>query len=736
MSKQSNNSKVSVAEIILLFQTAPEHAFQQLVSSGHYFHTKQAKGFWSDYIKLDHEKLRKQFPDSLETYNQVVWLKLFYDLNEFYKTEKVKNIEALIALNPDEASLTKALFLCLEVGELSNHPSNFPKYSQESLEGVKLLLREVLPYLKKLAATPYSLELAQLSNNLIKIQVDNALLQEFLDAFVWADFEMIKRENSKGYVLSLPNGKSKIENLFVLNHLKTFIKRDFKRKESHPQISEEDHFKKIDPKLKTDKGIATVYITGGIISSQTDGTTFIQVEEDYFKDFNSDDPAKKGAASLKILLDSQEQNFHYQYRKALSQIYQPNDEINIHYLHVEIEAHTFVTLYELLCAMSCIIARADAYRYMSEFPNSGSIKAIKRNILGLINSQNPKLSEQEKENITNSEIINHFKMFDEHYSQRIFLFFTVENILGWFAKVEELKAKSTKELKAIINLFSSFDSPLPFNPIYKIGDDYLYSFTACGKFNFNQFLYDNYISDKLFNPNNKPLRDKPLIGVTQKSREIRFANSLKALFKTFTPFVESSLEYGDPKLNYDFGDLKGEFDVVVYFEKENIIFPIQVKLSNVSPRSEKRKKEWIANRIKGKGVQQVIKDVTLLQSKSGLKFITDKLQIKKRIIAPLIYPLIVADNFYADHHLFSYNENDDCVICVSYFELKHLLLNQKIHDKQADLLPLENSKAATQLIAAIETNSFWNFIYEFANNFQFSKALSAITEDWKIEMKV
>jgi len=196
------------------------------------------------------------------------------------------------------------------------------------------------------------------------------------------------------------------------------------------------------------------------------------------------------------------------------------------------------------------------------------------------------------------------------------------------------------------------------------------------------------------------------------------------------------LEYGDPKLNYDFGDLKGDFDVIAYFEKENIILPIQVKLSNVSPRSEKRKEEWIVNRIEAKGIKQVVKDLKLLQSKSGLKFIADKLKIESEIKAPLIYPIVVTDNFFADHLSFSYNENDDSVICISYFELKHLLLNQKVHDKQADMKPLENSNAATRLIESIETNSFWNFLNEFADDFKYSKTLSAITDDWKIEMKV
>lgn len=736
MSKQSNKIKVSIADIIQLFQTSPEQAYQELISSSYYFH-KQPKSFWNAYMQLDHNKLSKQFPDSTDTFNKVVWLKLFFDLSEFYKTERSKNIEALTTLNPDETSLIKSLFLCLELGETSFQPTNFPNYSEESLEAVKILMQEVLPLLKSENKTSYSLELAQLSNNFIKVQADMALLEEFLDAFVWADFQMIKKEDSKGFVLRLDHDKPKSENLFVLNHLKTIVKKDFKRKESHHQISEEVHFKKNDPKWKTQEGLATVVHGSGIkVISQTPGTTSLQAEDDsMLTNMSSADPKTRDDANLRMMKMMQEQNFHYQFRQALSQIHQPNDEIDIHALHLEIKNNVFVTLYDLLCVMSCLIAKADEFRYLSDLPN-GSIKAIKFQLMQNLLQRHPELTPEQLYSSANSIIIQSLSEIEKHLDMPAFIFIEHETVLNWLKIIEELKSKSEAELNAMIDLLASFDAPLPFNALYKIDNKYYFSYTTCGRFNLNQLLYDYYISDKLFNPNNKPNKEKPLVQETQKSREIRFCNSMKMLFKTVTPYVEANLKYGDPKSDYDFGDLKGDFDVIAYFEKENIILPIQVKLSNVSPRSEKRKEEWIVNRIENKGIKQVVKDIKLLKSKSGLKFVADKLKAKTEIEAPLIYPLIVSDNFFADHLLFPYNEKEDCVICVSYFELKHILLNTKVHDNQVDFLPLENSNAATHLIEAIETNSFWSFLNEFADNFKFSKELSAITEDWKIEMKV
>jgi|GEM_PF-1081602 len=734
MSKQSNNIKVSVADIIQLFQTAPEQAYEQLISSSDYFH-RQPKIFWDAFMQLDLDKLCKQFPDSVETFNQVVWLKLFFDLNGVYEIDRAKNIEAIKALNPDETSLIKSLFLCLELGESSVQPTTFPNYSEESLEAVKILLRDILPQLRIENKTSYSEELTQRSIDLIKVQVDIALLEEFLDAFVWADFKMMKKEESKGFVLSLPDDKPKAENLFVLNHLKTSIKRDFKRKESHSQISEEEHFKKVDPTLKTDKGLATVFIAGATVVSQTDGTTFMELNESFFQDFMSDDPIKKEAATFKMLFAQQEQNFHYQYRQALSRIYQPNDEIDIHALHLEIKNSVFVTLYDLLCVMSCLIARADVFRYIADFPN-GSIKAVKFHALQSLKQQFPELTTEELHNLVNSYFVQSLLEIENQKDINTFVFVEHKTILIWLKEIEELKLKSEAELNAMIELIISIESPLPFNPLYKIDSKYYFSYTTCGKFNLNQLLYDNYISDKLFNSRFKLPHQQKEITSRSISRADSFANSTRDLLKRLTPYAESNIYYGGKKNNWEFGELEGDIDAIAYFEKENIILAIQIKLSNAFQQNEKRKYDWTNTRVVQEGVRQVAKDNILLQSRKGLKFISDKLNFKSEIKAPRLYPLIVTDNFFADHISFPFNESDDSVICLSYFELKHLLLNQKVHDKQSDWLPFEKDNPVTALIEAIETNSFWKFLNEFADNFKFSKTLSAITDDWKIEMKV
>ena len=126
MSKQSSNNKISIADLIQLFQTVPEQAYQHLISVGHYFNTKQTKNFWDGYIQLDQDNLSKQFPDSVPTFNKVIWLKLFYDLNEIYKIEKKNCLEQIVALNPSHIAIIKSFFLCVELGETNSEATSFP----------------------------------------------------------------------------------------------------------------------------------------------------------------------------------------------------------------------------------------------------------------------------------------------------------------------------------------------------------------------------------------------------------------------------------------------------------------------------------------------------------------------------------------------------------------------------------------------------------------------------------
>lgn len=738
MSKQSSKKNFSVPEIIELFQSNPEEAYDKLVSSGHYFHSNLASKFWDQYLRLDLEKLGSSFPNATYIFNDVVWLKVFYDLGEFYKAEKSKCLAQIRQLNPSQADLIKSIFLCLELGELNPYSSNFPTYSEESLEAVKVSLKELVPLLTSENQSSYSTKLFQIANDLIRIQLDIKLLGDFIDAYVWADFVMSQKENGKGFLLSLPVGFKKKDNPFILEQLKTAIKREFNRQQSGPTVSEEDHFKKNDVKWKTHEGLATVFITGATVTSQPAGTTSIEVDENYFENFTSEDPQKRLEAQNKIMLDMMEQNFHYRYRSALEEIYQPNDNIDIHALHLELKPKNFISLYHIISVMCCLTARADGFRYVSELPQSWSIRSIKNEILQYLDQHKPELTIEEKHTICDWDVIKNFSEINIHFGGKTFLFVTEETLLSWCVKIEELKELTRQQLKLIIDLLSGLKTPLPFNPLYKVGDQYYFSYAACTKFNLSRALYDHYISERLFSPMRKPEEERKQVSERSTKRADSFANLTSELFKTLTPYTAANIDYGGSKSNSEFGELHGDIDTLAYFEKENILISIQIKLSNVSPKNEKRKNEWIRQRIDNSALSQTVKDMKLLEIESGLKHVSKELGIEegKQIVNPRIYALIVTDNFFADHVAFDFNEQGDSVRCISYFELKHLILNQKVHDKQRDWLIDKNGNAAADLIEAIETDLFWDFIDAAAETFEFQKTLSSINDEYKIEMKI
>lgn len=738
MSKQFYKSKPSIATLISLFSKEPEKAYEQLIDSGHYYASRDASTFWTEFKQLDIDRLKQLFPDAKATFDKVVCLKIFYDLNEFYKIEKETCFNEIKTLNPTQKDLVKAFFLCLELGETNPQGSKFPCYSEESLKAIKHLLKEIFQKPNTVGQSGYSVTLVNISNKLLRLQLDIEFLGDFLDAIIWGGFEMNDTGNKKGYLITIPAGQTKSKNLFILNELKNKYKRNYKRITAHPEISKEDHFLKNDPKWKTQEGIVgVIHNSSGKITEHRPGLTSIQYNDELFINLKSEDPLQRNLAFQELFLVQQEQNFHFQFRQALSQIYFPNDEVDIHALHLQIEPNILVTLYQLICAQSCLIAIADSFRTSSEFPNGANINTFKKNCLLHLQNKGGELTSDANE-YCDDQIVNNFIEIEKHYNGNIFNFITEDILISLFARIEGLHECTKDEMLAMIKLFSGLETKIPFNSIYKAEDTYYFSYATCCKFDLNRNLYNNYISDKLFNSQSqqKPLNSK--IDETHKSREFQFTNSLKDLFMKFTPFVASGLDYGNPKLKYDFGDLKGEFDVIAYFQHENVVIPIQVKLSNVSPRTEKRKKLWVASNIKKSAILQVKKDFKLLKNEAGLKFIADNFNINEGIVNPTIYPLIVTDNFFADHLSFAYNDGGDMVYCISYFELKQLLLNEIIHVNQDALPKLSNNAFCSDLRMAIESNIFWNFLSDDANKFVFRKpsALTAINDEYVIEMKV
>lgn len=731
--RKSKLGPLEVDAVVGLFQTSPKDAFHQLLSSGIYFNHSNSPLFWESISKMDFDEVKKRFPQSEKVFHDLEHLKRFYQLNSFFEQKLSDLQKEIISRNPSKEALLNALFLSLELKEANPNTTKFPGYSEESVKAIKRLLKGISPGLSSENSSGYTPELVNLCNQAIRTEMDLLMLEDFLDAFVWAGFCLVEIPDKMGFRLHLSDSVDRSRNPFILNYLKNEVKRSFKKNESQPHLSEEAHLKKHDLIWKTDEGLVTLLVSENVtITGTPPGTTYMQVDDSFFNSGSNDglDPIQK---TMALTL---EQSFHYQFRQAMALVYQPNDEVDIHALQVEIKPKIFVSIFELICAMSCLIAKADNFRYKSDFYGC-SIRSLWRGTLEKLLFSRPELPLTELASELDEAFIHGLSQIEERYKDSFVPhFIDQKTIVGWFRKVEELKSKSDSELRAIVDLFSSLESGLPFNPIYESGNQYYFSFLTCWKFNINRHLYDFFISDKLFNSNRKTKEELLRVDKSQKSRELKFTSSIADLLKILTPFVSVGLKFGEPSSEFDFGDLEGDCDVLAYFEKENLLLAIQVKLSNVSPRTERRKAEWIQNHIEKKGVSQVVKDQKLLAIREGLAFVSRVLQIPIPVEKPQVYSLIVTDNFFCDHQSFQYNDEGDKVYCISYFELKSLIRGQKVHGKQVAWEPFDELSAGRYLIRLIEENHFWSFLEDSAKDFQYSKSLMTVEKENGIEFTI
>lgn len=733
MTKQPKGKKHSVEDIIQSFQTEPTTAYKQLIECNYYYTGEMAAFFWKEYIALDLIALVNKFPESNSIFYKVRHLYTFYHLQRYFETEREQHREALLGLNPHPQVLVRALFLCIELGEASNGFNKLPQYTQESLTAVKQIIKFILPNLKASGQSDYSPSLVELSKMLIKIEMDMELLSSFADLFVEGGFEM-KQQDDKGFLLCLPQGIDKRQSQYINNIIKTRIKRDYFRNKAQSNISAEEHFIKYDPVLKTDKGLMTVIVSEGAeVTSQTPGTTFGQVKNSFFEGINSEDIEIQIDVETRFLLTCLLQSFHYNYRQALAEIYEPNEEIAIHGHEIELVHGVTVSLYEILCAVSCLMAKADNYRYIDQWPDSGSIKEIMNNFLQQLNKDYPEAAKEEKYQAAISEVIKCYPEIEKVFEYKTPELFDGKIILGWFKQIEELSQLSDDKLNALLQLLASIDTLIPFNPLYKVGDKYFFSYKTCKQFDMGRILYDGFASDQMFNSGNKSNKAKrKSVGDAHNRREADFVKALEKQFATITPFAVGGLKY----LENSKGKSKPEIDLIAYFPVENLILVIEAKLSNISPRTEKRKNEWVNGHIFKEGCKQIKRHLTYLSTKDGLKFIAESLGIGSEIISPQIYPLLVTDNFFVDHSSFRYNEEGDTVLCVSSFELIQLLLNEKIDKRQPDFLPSAEHISIRKLIEMIEQNIFWEFIAPDIENFHCSKALGLINEKYRISINL
>ena len=129
------------------------------------------------------------------------------------------------------------------------------------------------------------------------------MLDSFLDLYLMDDLLFFASEDGKGYELKFISDEVKDNSSFVLEALKSSVKRDYRRVVSHTGISDEKHFRVNDPKAKTDEGLAVIYHNNNvkITSAGGQGVTGVPMDDDIFRLMSSTDPIEQQQGSLRAV---------------------------------------------------------------------------------------------------------------------------------------------------------------------------------------------------------------------------------------------------------------------------------------------------------------------------------------------------------------------------------------------------------------------------------------------------
>ena len=712
----NKSSAFNSIEFIALLKKDPIRAFNVFIEHNNYFNTE----VWSEFRKINIPELEKKHPASTNCLEKFIVLQYFAYLHiELAKAIRVQ-LEEIKRLNPSKELLLKCLYLSLELADQNN---KWPTYSNESVRAIKKILSQAKLKEQGKSKTNPSKDLFNTALFLLRFTIDQALVSEFLDIFLWADFEF--RKDTSGHLL-FPESKSRESNLYINNLIKTEIKKAFLKKESQSLISKQEHFLKNDLKWKTNEGVVEVMTNKNVkVTSTKPGTTSLQVDDEIFEKLHSDDPAIRNEGTMWLLWHQAEQGFHLNLRDGLSEVYIPNDVVDIHYTLKKPFSPKFdITIYDFFCITSALISNGKLYHNLSKHPlqNIASIKSV---LFESIMKENPSLSEDEIWKQCDSNLALNFSGYEKHLNLPPVLVFDKNDMLAMFRKVEELKEKTDEELITILDFLANPNSSLPFTPIYKLGDNYHFSYVTC-LFNFNRVIYDSFISKELFNNNNKSPDKQKIIGDDQNNRSKLFHESLK----------NDLLKIATKARSFDRPENTGDFDVLAYFKEGNALLAIQVKLSNTSPMTERRKAEWIEKHIHRKGIEQIEKDLRFLSSPIGLAFAVKELGLKKPPPNGLeIYQLIVTDNFYCDHLSLPLSIDKRKVMVISYFELRNLIDNKQVDDRQGSWV-IDKKSPAKSIISNIEKNAFWKFIIPIVKQVKLEKSLTTLPEEYQVHLRI
>lgn len=721
---------------LMEFFSKPEAVTQRILSAPFSFYKDEksdAELFWKEF-----EALIRQHEDLLSATHYPFLRKLqiqqyFYHLKSTLEAEIRIVREKIIFYNPSTATFVKSVFLVVELGKLHQqynvvnklHGANF-----QSLSAAKSVISRFAETKRSGSENEYSPELGEWVLNLLRWQIDLNNLLKIHDELIWSDFEIQFNEMQDGFVISTNPELPKSKNLYILHELKRKAKLDYLFSRSFSSLSDESHFRKVDPVFKTNEGLVTVLHSPGLkLTNQTPGTTSMEVPHAFFESiFNEDSSHIKEEAQIALLTQISEAAFHYHLRTALADAYRPNDVVDVKKLSIVIKNKEF-KVYDLLCAAAALSSLAERVNYFnlisrfdipSLFEKYSVSKDVQKKDWGV---------EMRLEQFT-SYVIHRFKELEEKEITSPFVFKNREYLINLLRKVEELKHLSKEVLVTIIDFFSGDGKALPFLPIYKTEEDYLIETSALSLHSYVRIVYDYFVAEELFGGKSNKTKS-----TFSNQRERDFNSSLQQTLQQLTKFCEAGVDFKKPKRNNKPLSVNGETDLFAYFENEHLLMPIQVKLSNTFPKKERKKYDWVKGHI-SEAASQIERDLKVIESEDGLKWIAKELGTTINRKGLKVVPLIVTDNFYMDHVVIPLGSKDKVSLCVSLFEIKNLIEGNKVSTKQAEWSFSTQKKPGSYLIKLLNENFFWKFLEKEAEEYKDEIIVSSLNAPNKLKRMI
>ena len=599
----NKNNPFSIEEFIDAFRIDPSTTFNNLISKrDNFVSSKTAIAFWIKWNAKKNEFISNPNKE-VQTFT-----KRINQLQFIVETEKkLKHKKSQLISSSADYQISKKRFLiqafCLKEFGYPLKDNEFIEFKYSDILKAYKLAAKDFPFSNN-EQCDFSENSIKFVKDLIAIYIELVYIEKVFEYYVLGGFEFIERDYLKGdetikiFALTKPEEQNISDNKFLSSKLKQKFKENYYQEWANNEL--------LLSKSYTEK---------------------IQNDEDLLKKSIFDIQPNDVLPLFNFIL--LEKEGLKAYKKSITNIYFPQEEVDIEKINIQYENHEIPLLY-IIYALGAISSYATQY-YVATGPSNPGVFLEKESLIQIFS----------------------------HYQE-------------W----RDLKL-NIKEQEHILKLIVSVNSKIPYSPLLEVqSDSFLLipiSFFENG--GYERVFYDYVITDLLFSSNDKINSKAGLPAHQIRERAICEKLSKKAIDVFPNAISIANLQW---PINDEFWGRRGEVDIVIYFPNEDILFLIEVKLNNTLSKNLNGKLRWLDESIyngDSSASFQIQKDVNFFSNELAHTYVKGKLGLDVNTeFSPTIIPLILTDVFWIDNTEITFNKfNDSKVLCVSLFQFTLLL---------------------------------------------------------------